>query len=102
MVPATSNVLKASRLHLDDIDWWYVHESSAAAVLAWAAELGVPLSKVNPEGGELATTSPLGAVGAGLFASAAARLASGRGERVGLCVAAEAGVGVACVLEQAT
>jgi acetyl-CoA acyltransferase len=102
MVPATSNVLKASRLHLDDIDWWYVHESSAAAVLAWAAELGVPLSKVNPEGGELATTSPLGAVGAGLFASAAACLASGRGERVGLCVAAEAGVGVACVLEQAT
>lgn len=99
-VPATSRVLEVAQLRLAEIDWWYVHESSAAAVLAWAAELGVPLERVNPDGGDLATTSPLGAAGASLFAVATACLAEGRGERVALCAAGETGVGVACVLEK--
>jgi|SRR5579875_140249 len=101
-IPAALRVLDKGRLRAADIDWWYVHESSAAAVLAWAAELGVPLERVNPEGGELATTSPVGAAGAALFAAATACLAEGRGERVALCVAGEGGVAVAAVLERVT
>jgi len=96
---ATRRALGSAGLSVAEVDRWYVYESSAAAVLAWAASLGVPLERVNPEGGELASTSPVGAVGAGLFAMATAAIAEGRGERVGLCVAGEAGVAVAGVLD---
>jgi acetyl-CoA acyltransferase len=98
-VPAARCALKNARLRPDAIDWWYVYESSAAAVLALAADLGADLERVNPDGGALATTSPLGAVGAGLFATAVERLASGTGRRALVCVAGEGGVASACVLE---
>lgn len=99
-VPATRLALDKARLEQGSIDWWYVHESSSAAVLAWAAEMGVPGERVNPEGGALASTAPAGAVGAGLFAMAAHCLAGGGGSRVLVSVAAESGVATACVLEQ--
>lgn len=99
-VPATRLVLEKAGLKADAIDWWYVHESSSAAVLAWARELGVPEDKVNPEGGALASTSPAGAVGGGLFAMAAHCLAEGSGRRALVSVAAEGGVATACVLER--
>jgi len=101
-VPAARLALKRARLRRDAIDWWYVDESSAAAVLAWAVEMGVELERVNPDGGSLATTSPLGAVGAGLLAMAAAGIASGRGSRALVCVAGEGGLAAACVLESAS
>jgi acetyl-CoA acyltransferase len=99
-VPATRLVLEKAGLKADAIDWWYVHESSSAAVLAWAREVGVPEDKVNPEGGALASTSPAGAAGGGLFAMAAHCLAEGRGRRALVSVAAEGGVATACVLER--
>lgn len=100
MAPATRAALRAAHVSAADVDWWFVHESSAAAVLAWSAETGVPLERVNPDGGELATTSPLGAVGASLFALAVSYLASRGAEVVAVCVAGEGGVGTACVLER--
>ena len=100
-VPATHEALRRAGLAAADIDRWEVHESSACAVLAWLAEMGVDPEKVNQDGGALATTAPLGAAGAGLFTSAVAALADGRDRRAVVCVAGEAGVGTACVLERA-
>ncbi len=98
-LPATWEALKRAGLGVEDIDRWEIYESSAAAVLAWRAEMGVAPDKVNPGGGALATTAPLGAVGAGLFAAAVDGL-SERGQRRALVsVAGDAGVGTACVLE---
>jgi acetyl-CoA acetyltransferase len=85
----------------DEVGRFEVHESSAAAVLAWIAGTGVPPEKVNPEGGALATTSPLGAVGAGLFAAAVAGLATGDTRYALVCCAGEGGVATACVLRHA-
>ena len=65
--PRRPSTVRASTV--DDIDWWEVHESSAVAVQAWLAEMKVGADQVNPTGGALATTAPLGAVGAGLFVS---------------------------------
>lgn len=100
-VPATTLVLRKARLAIDDVDWWYVHESSSAAVLAWVAEMRVPAERVNPEGGALASMDPAGAAGAGLLAMAVQCLAEGRGRRALVAVAGEGGVGLACLLEQA-
>jgi acetyl-CoA acyltransferase len=101
-VPATLSALQDAGLRKADIDRWYVHESSAAAVLAWSAETGVALDDVNPNGGALASTAPVGAVGAGLVAEAVAGLATGRNGTAVVCVAGEGGLGTACVLTMPT
>ena len=98
-VPATWEALKRAGLGVEDIDRWEIYESSAAAVLAWLAEMGVAPEKVNPDGGTLATTAPLGAVGAGLFAAAVDGLSERGGGRALVSVAGDAGVGTACVIE---
>jgi len=97
-VPASLAALDDAGLRVADIDRWYVYESSAAAVLAWSKEMDVPLDVVNPNGGALASTSPVGAVGAGLVAEAVAGLAKGRNGTALVCTAGEGGVGAACVL----
>jgi len=97
-VPAAVRALREAGVAVKDVGSWWVHESSSAAVLAWAAEMGVALDAVNLDGGELASTSPAGAVGAALFAAAATRLHE-RGERYALaCVAGEGGISVAGLL----
>jgi acetyl-CoA acyltransferase len=98
-VPATWEALKRAGIGVEQVDRWEVHESSAAAVLAWLAELDVPREKVNPDGGALATTSPLGAAGAGLFAAAVDGLAQRGERRAVVSVAGDAGIATACVLE---
>lgn len=98
-LPATREALKKASLRVQDIDRWEIYESSAAAVLAWLAEMGVARSKVNPDGGALATTAPLGAVGAGLFAAAIEAIAHGDEGRALVSVAGDPGTATACVLE---
>ena len=100
-VPATWAALERAGLSADEIDSWEVYESSAAAVLAWLAATKVGAERVNRDGGALATTAPLGAVGAGMVATAVAGLRD-RDERWALvCVAGDGGIGTACVLERA-
>jgi acetyl-CoA acyltransferase len=98
-LPATREALQRARLGVQDIDRWEIYESSAAAVLAWLAETGVVRERVNPDGGALAITAPLGAVGAGLFAAAVEGLAQRGERRAVVSVAGDPGVGTACVLE---
>jgi acetyl-CoA acyltransferase len=100
-VPAVQAALGRAGLTADDIDWWEVHESSAVAVLVLLAEMKISPDHVNQAGGALATTAPLGAVGAGLFAAAISGLIDAGLRRALVCVAAEGGVGTACVLERA-
>ncbi len=100
-VAATSEALRRAGLSPGEVDRFEVHESSAAAVLAWMAEMGVRPERVNPDGGALATTAPLGAAGAGLFVAAVAGLASGEARYALVCCAGEGGVATACVLERA-
>ena len=97
-VPATVTALQRAGFDLGDIDNWYVHESSSAAILAWAKETGLAMSAVNVNGGALAVTAPVGAVGAGLFSEAVAGLSRGRNGTALVCTAGEGGIGTACVL----
>ncbi len=100
MIPATRLALSRAGLAVQDIDRWEVYESSAAAVLAWVASTGVSPGNVNRDGGALATTAPLGAVGAALFVSAVAGLAENEARRALVSCAGDGGVGTACVLER--
>ncbi len=63
-IPATKKVLEKAGLSLDDMDIIEINEAFACVVLAWAKELNPDMSKVNPNGGAIATGHPLGATGA--------------------------------------
>ncbi len=90
VIPATRKVLQRSGLSLSDIDLFEVNEAFASVVLAWAAETGADLSKVNVNGGAIALGHPLGASGARL-ATTLVHAMRDSGARYGLQTMCEAG-----------
>src|SRR5260370_23209390 len=61
IIPATRKVLDRAGLSLADIGAFEVNEAFASVVLAWQAETGADLAKVNSNGGAIALVHPLGA-----------------------------------------
>ena len=90
IIPATAKVLARAGLGIDDIDAFEVNEAFASVVLAWQAETGASLDKVNVNGGAIAIGHPLGASGARL-ATTLLNVLEQRGGRYGLQVMCEAG-----------
>jgi acetyl-CoA C-acetyltransferase len=66
-IPATEHALKKAGMTLDQIDLVEINEAFASVVLAWAADTGADLDKVNVNGGAIALGHPLGATGARLM-----------------------------------
>jgi acetyl-CoA acyltransferase len=90
IIPATRKVLSRSGLTLADIDAFEVNEAFASVVLAWQAETGADLGKVNVNGGATAIGHPLGASGARLMTTLLGVLEQ-TGGRYGLQTMCEAG-----------
>jgi acetyl-CoA acyltransferase len=90
IIPATAKVLERAGLSIDDIDVFEVNEAFAAVVLAWLAETGADLERVNPNGGAIAFGHPVGASGGRLMASAINALEERNG-RYGMVVMCESG-----------
>jgi acetyl-CoA acyltransferase len=90
IIPATQKVLDRAGLRLDVIDAFEVNEAFASVVLAWAAETGADLAKVNINGGAIAIGHPLGGSGARLRTTLLNNLEQ-TGGRYGLQVMCEAG-----------
>ncbi len=84
-IPATRRVLAKAKLSLDDIDLIEINEAFASVVLAWAAEIGPDMARVNVNGGAIANGHPLGASGAKLMTALLHELER-RGARYGLQV----------------
>lgn len=66
-IPATQKALKKAGLTIKDIDLFEINEAFAPVPLAAAKELGIPLNKINVNGGAIALGHPLGATGAMLL-----------------------------------
>jgi acetyl-CoA acetyltransferase family protein len=62
-VPAIAALLERQGLRAGDIDQYEVNEAFAAQAIASTQELGLPLERVNPDGGAIALGHPLGASG---------------------------------------
>jgi acetyl-CoA acetyltransferase family protein len=90
IIPATRKVLDRAGLTLADIDAFEVNEAFASVVLAWQAETGADLGRVNVNGGATALGHPLGASGARLMTTLLGVLEQ-TGGRYGLQTMCEAG-----------
>ncbi|MCP2200970.1 thiolase family protein [Lentzea flava] len=90
IIPATQKVLARAGLTIHDIDAFEVNEAFASVVLAWQAETGADLAKVNINGGAIAIGHPLGGSGARLMTTLVNNLEQ-TGGRYGLQVMCEAG-----------
>ncbi|MFL6088867.1 MAG: acetyl-CoA C-acyltransferase [Aeromicrobium sp.] len=90
IIPATQKVLARAGLSVADIDAFEVNEAFASVVLAWQAETGADLAKVNVNGGAIAIGHPLGGSGARLMTTLLNNLEQ-TGGRYGLQVMCEAG-----------
>lgn len=89
-IPATKYALDKAGLSIDDIDVVEINEAFAPVVLAWLAETGADIDRVNPNGGGIALGHPLGATGAKLFATMLCELER-TGGRYGLQTMCEGG-----------
>jgi len=98
-VPATRKALKHAGITVDQIDRVEFNEAFAAQVIPSCRELGIPLEKVNVNGGAIAIGHPLGATGARLVLTLAHELRRSN-KRYGLatqCIGA--GMGISTILE---
>jgi acetyl-CoA acetyltransferase family protein len=89
-IPATRKVLQRAGLRVEDIDLFEINEAFASVVLVWQKEIGVPLEKVNVNGGAIALGHPLGATGGRLVGTLAYELRRRNG-RYGLIAICEGG-----------
>ena len=63
-VYAVPKLLKQTGLTMDDIDLWELNEAFAVQVLYCADQLGIPLEKMNVNGGSISIGHPYGMSGA--------------------------------------
>jgi acetyl-CoA acyltransferase len=62
-IPATAKALKRSGLSIDDIGAFEINEAFAPVPLAWLAETGADVNRLNPLGGAIGVGHPLGGSG---------------------------------------
>jgi acetyl-CoA acetyltransferase family protein len=99
-IPSTQKALKYAGITADQIDRVEFNEAFAAQVIPTCRTLGIPLDRVNVNGGSIAIGHPLGATGARLVLSVAHELRHS-GTRYGLatqCIGA--GMGISTIIER--
>lgn len=98
-VPATRKALRHAGIEAGQIDRVEFNEAFAAQVLPSCKELGIPMERVNVNGGSIAIGHPLGATGARLVSTVAHELRRSGG-KYGLatqCIGV--GMGISTIIE---
>ncbi len=99
-IVSTKKALKHAGSRAEQIDRVEFNEAFAAQLLPSVRELGIPMERVNVNGGSIAIGHPLGATGARLVTTVAMELRRSR-TRYGLatqCIGA--GMGISTILER--
>jgi acetyl-CoA acetyltransferase family protein len=98
-IPATKKAFRHAGITPDQIDRVEFNEAFAAQVIPSCRELGIPLDRVNVNGGSIAIGHPLGATGARLVSTVAHELRRS-GKKYGLatqCIGV--GMGISTIIE---
>ena len=99
-IMSTRKALRHAGIEAEQIDRVEFNEAFAAQVLPSVRELGIPMDRVNVNGGSIAIGHPLGATGARLVTTVAMELRRSQ-KRYGLatqCIGA--GMGISTILER--
>ena len=99
-IPATKKALAQAELTVADIDVFEINEAFAPVPIVVAQELGIPMEKVNPNGGAIALGHPLGATGAMLLASALHELERTGQRRALITLCIGYGMGITTIIDR--
>jgi acetyl-CoA acyltransferase len=100
-IPSTRKALAKAGWRVEDVDLWEINEAFAPVPLAVAKELGIPLSRINVNGGAIALGHPLGATGAMLLATVLSELERQKLRRGAVTLCIGYGMGITLLLERA-
>jgi len=100
-VPAVRKLLAKTGLKIDQIDLFEVNEAFASQALYCLRELGLPVDRVNVNGGAIALGHPLGATGARQIATALHELERRKGRYAVITMCVGGGMGAAGLIERA-
>ncbi|MEP2029452.1 MAG: acetyl-CoA C-acyltransferase family protein [Paracoccaceae bacterium] len=99
-VPAVQNLLSRTGLTVSDFDVVESNEAFAAQACAVNKELGLDVTKVNPNGGAIALGHPVGATGAIITLKALYELERSQGARALITMCIGGGQGIALAIER--
>ena len=99
-IPSTRKALAQADLKVSDIDLFEINEAFAPVPLVVAEELGIPLEKVNVNGGAIALGHPLGATGAMLLATALHELERTGQRRALITLCIGYGMGISTIIDR--
>ena len=100
-VPAVRKLLGKAGLKADQIDLFELNEAFASQAVYCVRELGLPLDRVNVNGGAIALGHPLGATGARQIATALHELERRKGKFAVITMCVGGGMGAAGLIERA-
>jgi acetyl-CoA acyltransferase 1 len=97
---AIPSVLKKTGLEIKDIDIFEINEAFASQALYSIKKVGIPIEKVNPNGGAIALGHPLGCTGSRMISTLFSELERTNKKRgiVSMCIGT--GMGAAAVFER--
>jgi len=100
-IPSTRKALARAGWRVEDVDLWEINEAFAPVPLAVARELGIPLERVNVNGGAIALGHPLGATGAMLLATVLSELERRDLRRGAVTLCIGYGMGITLLVDRA-
>jgi acetyl-CoA acyltransferase len=98
-VPAVRKLLERNKLTVKDIDLFELNEAFAAQGLYCIRELGLPMDRVNVNGGAIALGHPLGVSGTRMVGTLLRELKRRGGKRGVVTMCIGGGMGAAALLE---
>jgi len=101
-VPAVRKLLGKIGLAVKDVDLFEVNEAFASQAVYCVRELGLPIERVNVNGGAIAIGHPLGATGARQIATALHELERRNGRYAVITMCVGGGMGAAGLIERAS
>jgi len=97
---AIPEAVKKAGIKINEVDVFEINEAFASQAVYSVKKLGIPMEKVNPNGGAIALGHPLGCTGARQIATILPELKRSNGKYGVISMCIGTGMGAAAVIER--